>query len=297
MQTDRQDPLKEQIPYVELKPERPTSFHIRPLRRMVDPVALKEGPHRHNFQELLWVKGGSGRHKIDNTILEIQPRTFYLIAQGQVHYFTQGIELEGYLIRFTDDFLLDNTNQSDWNYRVTLFSHFAIHQSLTIEREEIVLFEQVMERMWQEHQSKAFGRTQLLGHLLHILLIQLERTRRKTLQQQKPLTEHAHIYQAFVSLLEQDYKQQHQVSHYANALHVTPRQLSHIVRPFSGKTAKQLIQERLILEAKRYLQYTNASVKEIAYTLGYNDPSYFSKVFKQIAGVAPHAYKGDQVTR
>ena len=293
MQIDKQNPLKPHIPYVELKPERPTSFHIRPLRRTVDPIALKEGPHRHNFQELLWVKTGSGWHKIDHTVLEIKPRTFYLIAQGQVHYFIKGIELEGYLIRFTDDFLLDNSNDSDWNYRVTLFSHFAIHQSLTIEKEEIALFEQVVERMWQEHQTTAFGQTDVLGHLLNILLIQLERTRRKTVQQQKPLTEHAHIYQAFITLLEQDYKQQHQVSHYANTLHVSPRQLSDIVRRFSGKTGKQLIQERLMLEAKRYLQHTNASVKEIAYTLGYNDPSYFSKVFKQIAGIAPHAYKGN----
>ena len=150
-----------------------------------------------------------------------------------------------------------------------------------------------MERMWLEDQTTAFGQTDVLGHLLNILLIQLERTRRKTVQQQKHLTEHAHIYQAFITLLEQDYKQQHQVSHYANALHLSPRQLSDIVRRFSGKTGKQLIQERLILEAKRYLQHTNASVKEIAYTLSYNDPSYFSKVFKQIAGIAPHAYKGN----
>ena len=288
------DQLNNRIPYIELTRGQPTSFHIRPLRRMVDPVALQEGPHRHNFQELLWVKAGSGQHKIDQTILQIEAQTFYLIAQGQVHYFTQGIELEGYLIRFTDDFLLDHTNNTEWNYRTTLFSHFAIHQSLMIDQHDILFFEQVMSHMWQEYQSDGFGKTLLLGHLLHILLIQLERTRQKGLEQQKPLTQHAHIYQSFLTLVEQYYKQEHKVGYYAHLLHITPRQLSTIIHRYAGKTAKQLIQERLILEAKRYLQYTNVSVKEIAYTLGYHDPSYFSKVFKRALGVAPHGYKGNQ---
>ncbi len=281
------------IPYVELARGKPSSFHIRPLMRMVDPIALQEGPHRHNFQELLWVKSGSGQHKIDQTILDIEPQTFYLIAQGQVHYFIQGVNLEGYLIRFTDDFLLGHTSRAEWDYRTTLFSHFAIHQSLMIEQQDIVFFEQVMTRMWQEYQGSAFGQLSLLGHLLHILLIQLERTRQKGLEEQPPLTEHAQLYQSFLSALEQHYKEQHKVSYYAHRLHLTSRQLSTIAHRYAGKTAKQLIRERLILEAKRYLQHTNASVKEIAYSLGYNDPSYFSKVFKQVLGVAPHGYKGN----
>lgn len=85
-----------------------------------------------------------------------------------------------------------------------------------------------MTRMWQEYQSPAFGQISLLGHLLHILLIQLERTRQKGLEEQPPLTEHAQIYQSFLSALEQHYKQQHKVSAYARHLYITSRELSTI---------------------------------------------------------------------
>ena len=72
---------------------------------------------------------------------------------------------------------------------------------------------------------------------------------------------------------------------------MTPRQLSDVVKKCTGKTAKVLILERIILEAKRHLQHSNASVKEIAYALGFKDSSYFSKVFKSMTGVSPNQYQ------
>lgn len=278
------------IPFLEIGSEA-SSFHIRPILRQVDPIAMDEPPHRHNFQELIWIKSGSGEHKLDEQVLDIKPRTFYLIAKGQVHYFTQGIDLDGYVIRFTDDFLLDESGVGDWDYRLTLFNHFAVHHSLTIAVEDLRLFEGLILRMEREQEGNRFGRITLLRHLLSILLIQLERTRQQSADDQPPLSPHAATYQLFLTHLDRDYKQHHHVQYYADLQHITPRQLSSIVRRFSGRTAKQQMQDRLILEARRYLQHTNASVKEVAFTLGFHDPSYFSKVFKQAVGVSPHAYK------
>src|SRR5690606_22538331 len=89
------------------------------------------------------------------------------------------------------------------------------------------------------------------------------------------------IFQEFITALEDNFRQEHSVSFYAEQIHMTPRQLSDIVKTCTGKTAKTLILERIILEAKRHLQHTNASIKEIAFALGFKDSSYFSKVFKQ----------------
>lgn len=282
---------EQDIPFVELKQGDSTSFDIRPLHYSVKPNALLEGPHRHNFQELIWIKGGKGRHNIDNVVWEVKPRTFYLIAKGQVHYFIEGIGLKGNVICFTDDFFFSETENIGWDYRATLFNLFTIHQSLKINKGEISKFEEIMNTMSQEYNKKLFGWTQLLRHLLSILLIQLERARRNEFQHNSDLTFHSKIHQAFIDLLEQDYKIQHVVSHYAHMLYVTPRQLSDILHKFSGKTAKCLILDRLCLEAKRYLQHTNTSIKEIAYTLGFHDPSYFGKIFKQVTGLTPKSYR------
>lgn len=286
--------LDQHIPFVNIGGDGSKSFIIRPILRHVNPVALNEGPHRHNFQELLWIKQGSGHHKIDDQSLEITPATFYLIAKGHVHFFTEGRNLEGSIIRFTDDFLLESILGEGWNYRATLFSHFAIHPGLTIDPAEIGHFDHLLQQMQTEYEQQNFGRIPLLRHLLGQLLILLERQRQTTGQDREPASGAAQIYQDFILSLEDQFRTAHHVRHYAAGLGVTPRQLSDICRGFSGKTAKQIIQDRLIVEAKRYLHYTNASVKEIAWELGYKDPSYFSKVFRSSENVAPHNYKGSQ---
>ncbi|MFK7801040.1 MAG: helix-turn-helix domain-containing protein [Anaerolineae bacterium] len=287
--------IDEHIPFVDIGDDQSKSFMIRPIIRNVDPLIHDEGPHRHNYQELLWIKGGSGRHKIDQETLEITPATFYLIAKGHVHHFIEGLDLEGYTLRFTDDFLLEGFLGEGWNYRATLFSHFAIHSGLTIDAADIDRFSYLLSQMAAEFEEDNFGRIPILRHMLGQLLLLIERNRQTKVQHQEPQTLTAQIYQEFILQLEEKFRQSHHVNYYAGRLGVTSRQLSDISRQFSGKTAKQIIQDRLMLEAKRYLHYTNASVKEIAWELGYKDPSYFSKVFRNSEHVAPHNYKGQSL--
>ncbi|MCP5098282.1 MAG: hypothetical protein GY943_22265, partial [Chloroflexi bacterium] len=245
----------QQIPYHDIVPEK-ASFYIRPILQQVDPIALDEPPHRHNYQELLWINKGYGRHQIDQSILEISPQTFYLIAQGQIHYFIEGHDLEGFVLQFTDDFLLDNVGDVSWDYRMTLFNHFALHRSLSVHTDEVPIYQRHMARIWWEQEQAAFGYMMVLRHLLGMLLIRLERTRRQAAPQAEALSPHAQIYQAFLTLLDQHFKTHTAVRFYAQTLHITPRQLSSIVSRFAGKTAKQLIQDRRMLEARRYLHHT-----------------------------------------
>lgn len=282
----------EKIPLVDVQ-EVSDAFHIRPILRHINPTTHDEPPHRHNFQELIWIKSGSGRHQIDQAIIDIEPQTFYLISLGQVHHFLHGEDLEGYVINFTDDFLSTAWSGLGWDYRMTLLSHFAIHRSLTLDRETVATCENLLAQMEREFQRDHFGREMVLRHLLSLLLLLLERVRRAVGAGSAEISDNAQTYQQFLTHLERDYKTAHHVGHYARLQHITPRNLSTVIMDFTGKTAKKVITDRLLLEARRYLQHTNASVKEIAYALGYTDPSYFSKVFKQGMGVSPHAYKSE----
>lgn len=282
---------EQHIPFISLESEVGRNFDIRPLRRQINPDTLQEGVHRHNFQELLWVQDGTGRHRIDNDILEIQPQTFYLITRGQIHYFIEGIDLEGYVLRFSDDFLANDLTIANWNYRMTLFSHFSIHQMLSPDALTQATLQRIMDDMWQEIQGDGFGRHHILRHHLSILMILLERARRQHPNISDTNTEHLATFQAFIDELEDSFRQEHSVRFYAESLYITPRQLSDIVKRCTGKTAKTLILERITLEAKRHLQHSNASIKEIAYALGFKDSSYFSKVFKQATGVSPNQHQ------
>lgn len=279
------------IPFLDLRPHDPASFHIRPLRTF---IAREDDAHRHNFQEILWVKSGDGTHQIDNEVLSINPHTFYLIAKGQVHQFLGGANLQGLLIRFTDEFLLELPSQTSWNYRWTLFNQVEQQNRLVVEEADVAEFESLFGLILQEQQRKdVFGQSDSLRHFLLILLMRLERLRRASLSRPgtSPITQQQTICHDFLQLLETNYKHTHLVADYADELGVSPRQLSRVLHKHLGRSGKQLIDERLILDAKRYLRYTPYSIKEISYHLGYKDPSYFSRIFKQNTGLTPKEYK------
>ena len=92
------------------------------------------------------------------------------------------------------------------------------------------------------------------------------------------------MVQRFKNLVETHFQQWHQVKEYAAALSVSPNYLNEVIKSTIGISAKDFIQNRLLLEAKRTAVFTGKSSKEIAFELGFDDPSHFSKFFRSGAG-------------
>ena len=82
--------------------------------------------------------------------------------------------------------------------------------------------------------------------------------------------------------------------HYADALRVPPAALAHALREVSGRSTKELVTERVMLEAARLLRFTDLTVGEIAFRVGFEDPLYFSRAFKRHSGLAPQGYREAQ---
>lgn len=92
-------------------------------------------------------------------------------------------------------------------------------------------------------------------------------------------------------LVEKYFKTKHQVADYAELLHKSPKTLSNLFKKYGNKSPLQIIQDRKILEARRLLQYSDKSIKEIAYEIGYEDLQTFSRFFKKIEGISPSNFK------
>lgn len=127
--------------------------------------------------------------------------------------------------------------------------------------------------------------------MLNIILIKLQRILKDRLNEDEWYSNQHSILKQFMTQLDKDYQNEHLVSHYAGALVISSRLLSDVTKNMLGQTAKEVILERIMLEAKRFLNYSALSIKEIAYSLGYEDPSYFSKLFKQITTQSPQNYR------
>ena len=98
----------------------------------------------------------------------------------------------------------------------------------------------------------------------------------------------------FKDLIEKHFKAWHSVGQYADALNVTSDHLNRVVKSLTGKSAKEHIQDRIVVAAKRMLYFSSASAKEIAYELGFGEPGHFSQFFKKQTSVSPSQFRSSR---
>ncbi|MFN8466604.1 MAG: helix-turn-helix domain-containing protein [Caldilineaceae bacterium] len=286
----------ENIEYVELNyggtDDAAASFWFEHNEHVTLPDPHDDPAHRHNFHEIIFVLNGRGRHTIDGQAADLLAHSVALIARGQVHRVEYSDGLAIYLVRFTDDFLPAELVSPTWDYHGMLFNHVGLNQTLQLQPSDADDVIRCLDLIGHEYVlDTAFQRYTTLRHLLAVLVIRLGRIVERALCPTAASRAAIAVYQSFMPLLEQHFADRHDVQYYADALRMSPANLSRQLQAILGKTTKQLIDERIVLEARRLLQYTPQSVGEIAYALGYSDQFHLSKTFKRLVGVAPQEYR------
>lgn len=286
--------MASEIPNIDPPELRLAAFRLQRLTNLNYPSSdadKSETPHRHNFQELIWIESGLGLHEIDGQPFSIEPRTLYLIAQGQVHCFMEAKGVHGYVVSFADDFLPDPVAPTGRSHHA-LFNNVQTLSALRVNQRDTRGIEKLLELLDEEYQhAESSGADAVLRPLLQALLIKIEQLLCDNMDAHNTTVCSDSLLSQFLIELEKHYSKHHDVEFYARTLATTPRQLSAAVKHYQGKTAKRLIEERLILEAKRRLRFTDLTIKEIANQLGFPDPSYFSKVFRRHTLTAPLEFK------
>lgn len=264
-------------------------FLIRKIRKNFDAASIDEQPHRHGFYEFLYIQSGEGKHEIDGIPYDLKANTFHIISKGQVHQFLFAKEVDGYLIRFQDN-ILPAVLSAKEGYYYTILHQISQHHDLTVEEKDRPLIHLLLARMLEEYEpqmTKVLDLS-LIQHLLYPLLILMHRYSAAQIETQDY---QQNQYLQFINLLEKNYKHEHTLDFYAQQMGVTKRQLSNICQEKMGKTAKQLVNERILTEAKRLLKYTTLSLKEISDRLGFKHLAYFCRRFKIGVGRTPTEYK------
>ena len=255
----------------------------------VDLPSIADGevrePHRHAYHELIWVRDGRGRHLIDGEPLDFGPHTLTLIAKGQVHQFQRAEGVSAMVARFDDDWLAGGLTEEI--SRRSLFTGNAC-TSLTPPPDEAERFDDLLGLLRVELERPANRESaELRRHLLAAALLWAQRWREAQLEESGATRSDVQLHQRFVQALERDFATHHDAGHYADEVGVTTGTLSRTLTKLTGRTTKQLILERVMLEAVRLLRFSDLSVKEIADRLGFSDQFAFSKAFKRQRGEAP----------
>lgn len=265
------------------------AFTIRKIRANFDALSIGEQPHRHEFTEFLYIKSGKGKHEIDGEEYKLTPNTFYIISKGQVHNFLYASNLEGVLIRFNDS-ILPAVQSSKEGFYYNLIFALRNYNEQSIKEEDCPLIELLLDRMLAEYQvqtSKVIDLS-LIQHLFYPIIILLNQYVAAKLDAQDYEQD---LFSKFINLLEKSFKKHHHLQFYANEMGLPPRKLTEICQAKAGKSAKKIINERVITGAKRLMKYTTLPLKEIAHSLGYKDLGYFCRYFKKVTGKTPTEYK------
>lgn len=246
-------------------------------------------PHRHTrlFQILLLING-SLQVKLEDHHHQLKGNWAVSIPSGCVHGFQFPADTEGLVLSVEASLL--NSQTQPFQGLATLLDH---PHTVSFAEEDVLFsqFKTYLTLIRQELKQSCTGQEAMLSWLIGALLLTLWRQLHYTQTQVQNNPKSSQIFQQFRQLLETHYREQWDVQDYANALHTSISSLNRLCQEKSSSSAKGLIQERVLLEAKRRLIYTQESLERVAESLGFKDPAYFSRFFKRLSGVPPSDYR------
>ena len=239
-------------------------------------------PHRHaRLHQVLLVEKGGGSVTLDGKAHLLKQGSLVNVPPNHVHSFRFEKNTRGWVTTIADE-LMDEllvgvgTKRSDINQATVLQSD--------------VFMANTVQQIWLEFSSQEKARALMLRGLSGVLLAWVARQLAAASIGDAQANDSV-LVQRFKALIEQNFASHWKVSQYAKALSISPTHLSRLTRAANGMSALRMIEARLMREARRNLAYTNLSISSIAYTLGFSDPAYFSRVFTRDAGISPKAFR------
>ena len=247
-------------------------------------------PHRHDYHELVWVREGEGAHRLDGATVPVAPRTLTVIGRGQVHVFASGRRPHGAVVRFGDELVYGGAERRaapGW----LLAGRGG--RTVPVPAGDVAALEGVIAALGAEAALPPDARAaEVEHHMIAVLLLWIERWYDASrIDAREPGDADVQLQRRFARLLESDFAAHHDAGHYADALAVPPAALSRALSEVTGRSTKELITDRVMLEAARLLRFTDLTVGEVAHRAGFSDPLYFSRAFKRHTGHPPTAHR------
>lgn len=262
-------------------------FNIRDMQQVLNGMDLVHDLHKHDFFFVLALQKGAGSHTIDFVQYQVHDYSIFILRPGQVHRLELKSYSTGFLMEFDLTFYQPKKTITDQRWKKASSKNYC-----EVEAGRFMKLHAVLANVFNEFTTKQEGYIEAIKANLDLFFIEYIR------QSQNPKgiskTESFYIQERFeelVRLLETNIGTMKNVSQYADLLNLSSYQLNSITKASVGKPVSELINEQIILEAKRYLLATPGQVKDIADHLGYEDVSYFIRFFKKHTGHSPEAFR------
>lgn len=265
-----------------------SDLYINTFKNHLIDHSFVEEPHRHNSYVLVFFTKGSGTHEIDFDVFAIQSGSMFFLQPGQMHHWHLSDDVEGFVIFYSQEMYnlyFGQKTIADYPF----YSSVDNKPEMVFSASELKAILPYFESLIVETQSNQLLKQDKIMNLLDIIHIEIARKYSET-----------HLYEAhsynvkikmFETVLENNFRIEKAPSFYASQLAITLKHLNRICNEMLQKTTTEVITDRIILEAKRMLMDKKFTVNEIATRLGFDDYSYFTRLFKKHTRMTPTDFR------
>ena len=244
---------------------------------------------QQNAYSIYWIQEGQGTYNIDFEKYDFKDNVLFFLSPGQVFTVDSEQIKTAYKLTFVRDFYCIQTHDKEVACNGVLFNNIYETPFVKPCPKDTQKLQFILESLIDEFQQQETAQYDMLQAYLKQFMICAVRVQSENYVIKED-TE-TRLFKDFSLLVEQNFKNLHSVTDYANRLGVSPKSISKHFQKIGTKTPSDFIKNRILLEAKRLLIYTDKTVKEIAFELGFNDPAYFTRFFTKAITKSPLQFK------
>lgn len=278
--------------------EKEIDFTILSIPDIHPQIPFKSPILRADYFSFIFTKDGSGTYYLDDNKFPFESGTIYFTNPGHTKSYELNESKEAYIITLTETFLRENVNSEIFGEFPFLLAEIAPPKKLSLDdfEEFTILFKQ----MSDEFNKNSEYKTKILGNLFFVLLLKIKE---KFWSDYNPIDEgnrNSRIVKSFKQLLESEFRKvmesgqiesKLQAQYFAERLNLHPNYLNSVIKSKTGRTVNDWISKRTLSVAKSLLMSTSYTSKEIAYKLGFSEPTHFSRFFKKHTRLSPGIFR------
>jgi AraC family transcriptional activator of pobA len=285
--------MKHTIPTYDLSGISHHRFHVRRMDKNTqdaEDILLDKGIHRDSHYIFTCMESGHVKMMVDFKIIEKKGPTIFCVLPGQVHQGLLMKEVYGWFVAVKAE-LVPDVVRSFFQESMVEIQPLTIDKGLIkkINTAASLLHDSYTHEMLSSKEGFLVTQSLLNAFLGMFALVYSQKNITQASNESRALQ----VSRAFRNLVRKEFKTLKSPSEYAEILNITRGYLTETVREATGKPAQHWIHQEILIEAKRLLVFTDLSIKEVAYELGYSDHTYFSRLFSKLEDQSPSAFRDE----
>ena len=244
----------------------------------------------------IWNQGATKQWEIDLIPIQIPSQSIFSLSPGQTISISKSEE-DCVVIQFNREFYCVQDHDQEVSCNGILFNGALSTPMLKLNDDEERSFKVLLEVIKEEFKNQDEVQLEMLKTVLKRFIIKCTRLAKRQFAEIYTDIHELDTVRLFSALVEKHFRTLHKVSDYAELMNKSPKTISNVFNALGGKTPLQIIHDRIILEAKKLLIYTDKSSKEISFELKFSDPVQFSRLFKSVTGSTPGDLKKSGLLR